>query len=143
MKKFEDILHGLDGSRDQAYSFIRIFLGTALFVRGVILFSDPAVITELARVDNFYWWFSYITIAHLIGGICLALGLMTRFAALLQIPILVGAVFYVHLEQGLLTVGQSLELAVLVLVLLIIYFVYGSGILSLDAYMAGRKTVKA
>ncbi len=46
-----------------AYAFIRIFLGAALFMRGWFLFSDPAALTELARAEQQYWYFAYITIS--------------------------------------------------------------------------------
>ncbi len=140
MKRLGDILPWLESNRDIAYSLIRIFLGIALFIRGLIFISDPAAITELARVNKMYWWYSYITIVHLLGGLFLAIGLWTRFAALFQIPILAGAVFVIHIKQGLMTVGQSLELASLVLFLLIVYFVFGSGKLAIDKYIAEKKS---
>lgn len=140
MKLFNEIVEWFNTNHDLAYSLIRIFLGIALFVRGLILLSDPAAISELAGENKLYWWYSYITIIHLIGGLLLTLGLLTRIAALLQIPILVGAVFFIHMWQGLITEGQSLELAALVLVLLIVYFLFGSSSLSLDNYFAKRKS---
>lgn len=139
MKLFNDIVGWFNNNNDLAYSFIRIFLGAALFVRGIILLSNPAAISELAGLNNLYWWFSYITIIHLVCGFLLTIGLLTRIAALLQIPILIGAVFFIHINQGLMSGGQSLELAVLVLLLLILYFIFGSGSLSLDNFFAGRK----
>ncbi len=139
MKKLSEIMEWLENNRELPYSFIRIFLGTALFVRGWIFFSDPAAITELARVDTMYWWYSYLTIVHLIGGLLLAIGLWTRYAALFQLPILVGAVFVVHIKQGLMTMGQSLELAALVLFLLLIYLIFGSGKLAIDKYITEKK----
>lgn len=140
--KITEMIRWLEIRQDVAYSFIRIFLGVALLVRGIVFFSNPAAITELARTDNLYWWYSYITIAHLLGGLFLAVGLLTRFAALFQIPILTGAVFIVHFEQGLATIGQSLELAALVLVLLVIFMFFGSGQLSVDLYIAQKHRAK-
>ena len=67
-------------------------------------------------------------------------GLLTRLAALVQIPILFGAVFIVNAGQNLASIDQSLELAVMVLVLLIVYFLFGSGGFSLDEYLAHKKT---
>ena len=64
----------------------------------------------------------------------LALGLLARLAALVQIPVLLGAVFLIHIEEGLLAPGQSLELAALVLFLLVVFFLFGSGAYSMDAY---------
>ncbi len=139
MKRLNDVLSWLEINHDLAYSFIRIFFGVALFVRGLMFFSDPAAITELARVDQMYWWYSYVTIVHLFGGLFLAIGLLTRFAALFQIPVLAGAVFVYHIKQGLMTAGQSLELAALVLFLLIVYFLFGAGLYSVDKYIADKK----
>ncbi len=140
MKIFNKIVEWFNSNHDLAYSLIRIILGVALFVRGLILLSDPAAISELAGQNKLYWWFSYITIIHIIAGLLLTFGLLTRIAALLQIPILVGAVFFIHINQGLVTEGQSLELAALVLALLIIFFLFGSSSLSLDNYLAKRKS---
>lgn len=140
MKLFSKILHWIESNNNIAYSLIRIFLGVALFVRGWVLISNPGAIIQLAGADQWYWWYSYITIAHLIGGLSLTLGLFTRYGALLQIPILFGAVFIVHFKQGLMTGGQSLELSVLVLVLLLIYFIFGSGVLAVDKYFAKGKS---
>ncbi len=83
----------------------------------------------------------YITIAHLVGGLMLAAKLFTRLAALVQIPILIGAVFFVHIEEGLFAPGQSLKLAALVLFLLILVAVFGPGHFSLD-YVLFRKKVE-
>jgi putative oxidoreductase len=143
MKQVNEILLWLDKNTNIAYALIRLFLGVALFIRGLILASDPASITSLAGEDKIYWWYSYITVAHLIGGFSLAVGLLARLGSLLQIPVLFGAVFLIHLKQGLLSVGQSLELSVLVLVLLLIYFVFGSGRLSFDEKLRKKRLAGA
>lgn len=132
MKFFNNLKLWLDNNSDLAYGLIRIFLGVALFTRGCMLASDLESITKLAGEDKIYWWYSYITVAHIIGGFSLTMGLLTRLGSLLQIPVLFGAVFLFHLKQGLLSVGQSLELSVLVLVLLLTYFIFGPGALSFD-----------
>ena len=139
MKIISETILWLDTNTSLAYSLIRVFLGVALFIRGIILASDPASITTLAGEDKIYWWYSYITVAHIIGGFSLTVGLLTRLGSLLQIPVLFGAVFLVHLKQGLLSVGQSLELSVLVLVLLLIYFAFGAGALSVDSALKRKK----
>ena len=42
----------------------------------------------------------YLIVAHGLGGICLVLGVLVRWAALVNIPIMAGALFLVHLKQG-------------------------------------------
>ncbi|RLD24182.1 MAG: DoxX family protein [Bacteroidetes bacterium] len=140
MEKINSILKWLDDNQNLAYSLIRFFLGTALFVRGWIFFADPGTVTEMAREESLYMWFSYVTLGHLIGGFLLMIGLLSRVAALVQIPILFGAVFIVNAGQNLASINQSLELAVMVLVLLIVYFLFGSGGFSLDQYLADKKS---
>src|SRR5262249_41882925 len=42
----------------------------------------------------------YLIIAHRLGGICLLLGVLVRWAALVNIPVMAGALFFVHMKQG-------------------------------------------
>lgn len=132
MKQFTQLLESLNNNQNIAYSIIRTFLGIVLFVRGWILFSDPNAILELVSDNQYYMWFSYVTMGHLIGGLFLAIGIFTRIGSLLQIPILIGAVFVVN-EKILIKGDQSLELAALVLFLLVMCFIFGSGAKSLGS----------
>jgi uncharacterized membrane protein YphA (DoxX/SURF4 family) len=115
-----------------AYSLIRTFLGFALFIRGLLFVIDPKTLTNLAGSEQKFWLYSYVAVGHLIGGFLLGIGFFTRLASLIQIPILLGAIFIYHLKQGLLTSGQSLEISVLVLFLLTIFFLFGGGEMSID-----------
>ncbi|ROL60506.1 DoxX family membrane protein [Bacteroidetes/Chlorobi group bacterium MS-B_bin-24] len=110
-----------------AYSLIRIFLGFALCIRGLLFMFDPQTLTNLAGEPQNFWIFAYTSVGHLIGGFLLGIGWFVRLGALIQIPILLGAVFTIHLRVGLLTSGQSLELSVLVLFLLVVFFLFGDG----------------
>jgi uncharacterized membrane protein YphA (DoxX/SURF4 family) len=118
---------------------MRAYLGIGLMVRGVLFVSQPELV--LGYLQDIHSWFlpyalaHFIAVAHLCGGLMLALGLATRLAAALQVPILFGAVFLVHSQGGLLDVGQSLEFSGLVLALLLVYLTFGSGQLSADAFL--------
>jgi putative oxidoreductase len=121
---------------------IRIYLGVGLMVRGALFISRPDVLIDFLNRSNS--WFvplaisQYVVAAHLCGGILLALGLGTRLAAVVQIPPLLGAVLTVHLGEGLLSAGQSLEFAALVLAMLGVFSIFGAGRVSLEAWMAKR-----
>lgn len=121
---------------------IRIYLGVGLMVRGALFISRPEVLVDF--LNRSQSWFvplalsQYVVAAHLCGGILLALGLGTRIAAAVQIPPLLGAVLMVHMGEGLLTAGQSLEFAALVLAMLGVFTIFGSGRVSLEAWMAKR-----
>lgn len=139
MNLYSRILKQLNTGQNVGYSFIRIFLGIALFVRGWHLVSDPGAIVEIVGDQKLHMFYSYITILHLIGGLLIAFGLFTRVGALVQIPILFAATFIVHAESGLMMGGQSLELAGLVLFLLVVFLLFGSGPLSVADYVNKRR----
>jgi putative oxidoreductase len=122
---------------------IRIYLGGALAVRGFLMVADNSSLLAFLGEEDRNWFFPtaavhYVSLTHLGGGILLALGFLTRFAVLLQIPILGGALFFVHLRDGLLAPGQSLELSALVLFLLLVILAFGPGKLSADFLLGGE-----
>jgi len=49
----------------------------------------------------------FIAFAHLVGGLLIAMGLITRPAILFQLPILIGAVLFVRPETGLITINTD------------------------------------
>jgi len=125
---------------------VRIYLGLALFARGLLLVTNTSTgfFVNLLEGSGQSWLFTgtvlhYVTLAHFIGGLLLTVGFLTRIAAIVQIPILAGAVFFVHRQDGLFALGQSLELSALVLFLLAVFAVSGAGRLSLDHAVFGRR----
>ncbi len=142
MEKINKWVQWLDENQKFGYSFVRIFLGLALFIRGIIFLTDPGAVNELAGEQKLFMWFSYLIFGHIIGGFLVMIGFRTRLGSLVQIPILFGAVFIVHSDRNLATVGQSFELAVMVLVLLLVYLGFGSGELSVDKYFKNKKDNK-
>jgi uncharacterized membrane protein YphA (DoxX/SURF4 family) len=75
----------------------------------------------------------------LVGGILLALGLLTRWAALAQLPMLFAAAFYVYMPKMLAIEGrQNFEFTSLVLFLVLLTAVFGAGKWSLEHAMSGR-----
>ena len=76
----------------------------------------------------------YVIFAHLLAGPLLAAGLYTRIMAIIQIPILLGAIIFVNYQAGFMSVGNhmELELSIIVLISLILFTVFGSGKISID-----------
>jgi len=119
---------------------IRIVLGLFLFWKGVEFVRNidtlNAVISQSPVLTVVSMWLAhYIVFAHLAGGILLALGLLTRVAVIAQIPILIGALLFVHTPTGLFRVHGEIGLSILVLLLLVFFLVEGSGPISVDVYM--------
>ncbi len=130
----------LDARRDRVFDLLRIYLGVGLFTKGVLFASNPDLLPSLLHDGSHFSATSamiahYVVGAHLAGGVLLVLGLFTRMAALVQLPILFGAVFVVHAREGLFSRGQNLEFALLVLFLLVLTVVHGGGRWSLDHYV--------
>lgn len=137
----------LETHRMLGYDLIRMYLGIALFVRGWLFVADSSRIMVFVEDQNLDWFLPmaavhYVALAHLVGGLMLAAGLLTCLAALAQLPILFVATFFLHLQEGLLSTSQSLELSALVLVLLIVYSLWGAGPYSLDAQMLAKTSAQ-
>jgi uncharacterized membrane protein YphA (DoxX/SURF4 family) len=144
-RDFGSHVHEVFGNRAEYFlDVVRIYLGLGLFVKGIqfLINNDFAGVALMkdGKLDLMMGVMShYIPLAHIAGGLLLAAGLITRFAALSQIPILAGAVLLVHLPQGLFTRGQTLEFALLVLFLLSVFMLAGGGPLSLDRYFERKR----
>lgn len=114
---------------------LRIALGICLFVKGISFMTN---VPELERQIQGTVLGSYastlaivITWAHLLGGFFIIIGLLTRWAVLSQIPIIIGAIVLVNLKQG---IGQGSELlfSIIILLLLVFFLIEGGGRISLD-----------
>ncbi|PSL20321.1 DoxX family protein [Chitinophaga ginsengisoli] len=124
---------------------LRVLLGVFLFYKGVVFIQNIDVLKSVIDQSPWltvmsFWLAHYIVFAHLLGGILIVFGLLTRVAILAQIPILLGAIFIVHTSTGLHTTGlfnvhAETGLSILVLLLLVFFLVEGSGPMSFDDYM--------
>jgi putative oxidoreductase len=73
----------------------------------------------------------YLILAHGLGGICLALGLFTRWAALANVPVMLGALLFVHLKSGFWAHKGGYEYVLVLLVATLAAAMIGGGALSL------------
>lgn len=76
----------------------------------------------------------YVIFAHALGGPLIVVGLYTRIASAIQLPVLIGAVIFVNYPKGFLSIGSHMELEVSLIVLigLIVFMIFGAGKFSLD-----------
>jgi putative oxidoreductase len=124
---------------------VRIYLGVGLFVKGIFFMSHRDYLLQLLN-DSGNLVIAPVTIAHyvipvhMVGGILLAFGLLTRVAALAQLPILIGAMFWVYLPKIMaVEPRQNLEFSGLVLFLMLLILIFGPGRWSVDHYLSGRE----
>ena len=122
---------------------LRIALGIILFLKGFLFIQDTESLVDLLKNSQFEWLSfalaHYVAFAHLVGGVMVTIGLLTRLAIAFQIPILFGAVFFIHSKSGFLSVNPELPFALLVLVMLIFFFIYGSGPSSADQALINER----
>ena len=71
----------------------------------------------------------YVTMAHLAGGILIVIGLITRLAVLVQIPVLIGAILINFI--GVMN-STNLIASIIVFCACIFFLIYGSGKHSVD-----------
>jgi len=140
MSAWSETLSKLESNKDICFDLLRIYLGIGLFVKGILFLTDMEALSGLLmkseRFQPITFLIShYIPIAHIGGGLMMALGLWTRTAIVANIPVLFGAVFFVYFEQGLFTQNQGLEFTALVLFLLIVLLIWGPGRFSVDHYL--------
>ncbi len=124
---------------------LRAFLGVALIVKGVYFIMNmqefEVIVGTVGQFQNVLSW--YVVLAHVIGGACLAIGLATRFAAFLNITVVLGAVIFVHSAEGLFSSGQGLELTIFVLFALCLLLWRGSGYFSFDELIRYNSDIKS
>ena len=146
MNTITKIEHWADTHHPQWIDFVRVILGLFILYKGILFISDTQALLSIMKTADLQFvnlgLAHYVAFSHLVGGILIAMGLVTRFAILFQIPILLGAVFLVNIQQGFIAVSNNTEfvVSVVVLVLLVIFLIYGSGKFSVDHWMKKHPT---
>jgi len=135
-----------DKHHPKILDILRILLGLSLLVKGIGFFNNAAYLRYLI-IENQAIKQSpgiitaiifYVTYIHLVGGTMILLGLFTRVAAILQLPVVFAAVFFVNILASY--VNAELWLSILTLALLVLFTIIGSGPLSIDDVLAKMKT---
>ena len=128
------------GSQPMLLTFLRIVLGVILIWKGFNFIRDTSVLKSLIEqtgVGIFSQSASAIalvvTILTLLCGFFITVGLFTRLSCIVQLPIILVAILFVNV-RSMDRNGFELLLTVLVFVLLILFALKGSSVLSADEY---------
>ncbi|HEY5465355.1 MAG TPA: DoxX family protein [Hanamia sp.] len=121
-------------------TILRIVLGLILFLKAIIFIRDTALLQSMIQHTGIGFFSKnaealafIVAYLSLLCGLFILSGLFTRTSSIVQIPILIIAVFFVNAKS----VGQSsfeLVLSVIALVLLILFAIKGSGTISADEF---------
>ena len=123
--------------RSWCMDLVRIYLGVGLFAKGISFMVHREDLVQ-TMVDHDIIWSGamlahFVILTHVFGGLLMAVGFGTRVGALIQIPTLIGATFFVNWSGGLWGFAEELRFSALVLFLLLMFVWYGSGPLSVEA----------
>lgn len=114
---------------------LRIALGLFFIYKAAHFITNNRDFEDLiAPVSNFMGGmltFHYIAFAHIVGGIIIIFGLLTRWAIIVQLPILFGAIIVNFFGQMSVV---NLLLATSVFTISLFFVFYGSGKHSADYY---------
>lgn len=147
MTVIQKVEHWGDAHHAKWLDIVRIVLGLIIFSKGIALISDTGQQQELLLRNNVFGFsemmaslaIHIVAFAHLGGGILITIGLVTRFAVVIQIPILVCAIVFVNISNGFSPLNSELWFSIIVLCLLILFWIIGSGPLSVDREMRGKR----
>jgi uncharacterized membrane protein YphA (DoxX/SURF4 family) len=139
MSVITDVERWGNSHRPGFLDIFRIALGLFITYKGLYFITHMNELEMSAQGVNL--WFAgaaiahYVIFAHILGGPLIVFGLFTRVACLIQLPVLIGAVFMVNSPKGFLSVGNHMELEISLLILggLIAFMIFGAGRYSLDA----------
>ena len=112
----------------------RILLGLSLFIKGIQFIQNKSIlqkiIEENQNLQEYFWLQTIIPWAHLLGGVFILIGMFTRLAVIAQLPILIGAVFFVNSKKWVFAGESELGLSIMILLLLLVFLFAGDGYLS-------------
>lgn len=147
-----NLLHRIEAWGDRHHprwmDIVRIALGVFLVYKAIEVLNNMSDMITLMEGNTNFGDFAYVlavhyaVFAHLLGGVMLIFGVMTRFACLIQIPVLLGALFFLGSNRDLLQPYSEIIISLVVLLLLIYFLVVGNGPWSVKVTDDGEKKVK-
>lgn len=132
-----NLLHRIEQWGDRHHpkwlDIIRIALGLFLCYKGIEFLQNSGALISLMGNESPFGDFiliiisHFVVFAHILGGILIATGFYTRYACLLQIPILAAAIFFIGRNEQLARPYAELFLTIIILLLLIYFLIVGNG----------------
>lgn len=130
-----------DSHHPRFLDIIRILLGIFLLLKGLGFMDNTANLKSLieTRADItvapglLMALVYYVTFVHMVGGTLIALGILTRFSAIMQIPVVFAAVFFINVLQS--PFNTDLVSSVVALIFLVLFVIIGSGRFSVENYL--------
>ena len=142
MKTLDKIQDWGDRHHPKWLDVLRIALGLVFIWKGIEFMLNLDVLADFLRETGltneigtsvFLTLITYLIVGlHLVGGVCIVLGTRTRLYCLLNLPVLMGAVFLVNFRQNIFKPYSEFWLSLFVLLAIICFFVEGDGYWSIE-----------
>ena len=121
---------------------VRILLGVLIFVKGAQYMNHTEAMDKILSYNVFDFLpllikevIKYsIIFAHLLGGVMITFGMLTRTACISLIPIMICAIIFVNIPE-LKELTSDLWLSLITLIMLVFFLVEGSGPISFDGWI--------
>ncbi len=137
------LLHKIDNWSEKHHplwlDLFRALLGIVLVWQAMHFIVNKSSIIQI--VEQYGFGFYTMTAAHaiigihLVGGLLILAGLLTRFAAAIQIPVLICNIIFIIIPNGFMSLRSEAELTIVVFALSILFLFEGSGHFSIDYYL--------
>lgn len=133
MNLFHQIEHWGDRHHPKWLDIIRIAFGIFLCYKGFDFLQNMGQLISHMQGKVAFGSFAfvllgqYVVFAHILGGLMIATGFYTRLACIAQIPILLGAVFFIYTGSEMLRPYSEFFISLLVMILLIYFTIIGNG----------------
>jgi len=141
MKPNNKILKSNSDKHPVWLTLVRVILGFILFWKGIQFIQDTSRLESILQNSGFHLLDKntrvlafIIPYVNLLGGLFIASGLFTRWTALIQIPILIGAIIFANMQGGMSFSNNELILSIVTFILLIVFIIKGSGNISADEF---------
>lgn len=122
--------------KDMGLLVLRIALAIVFIYHGYGKIMNPEMfIPFFESIGLSAFWFYLAAYSEFMGGILMALGLLTRYTALVLSIIMMVAIDLVHLKNGYSAMAQGYEYQLTLFLVAIALALTGGGKFSLDSYM--------
>jgi putative oxidoreductase len=115
---------------------LRIALGLFLFIKGLFFLEHNTEVFQIfgASQDVLSAGKAHMltSMVHIVGGLMIAFGMLTRLALLCQFPVLIGALLIVNPQRGVNLGNTELVLSLIITGLLLFFMIKGPGRYSID-----------
>lgn len=136
-----------DTHHPKVFDIVRVALGLFLLMKGITFMDNTAYLKGI--IDNqdvidlsstvLMILVYYVTFAHMVGGVLIGLGILTRLGCIIQIPIVIAAVFLTSTNIFQEPINALAWPSITALILLLLFLILGSGPWSLDRYLSDKE----